>query len=386
MRIETGHLGKNTQRLTYPIGQSNQTFKTAIDLNACSGILILMDNTAQHPIRQVSNPPNPWHSHAMEYLGPPPKTQLELYEDHSRSILTRNDSPDVPFTFSVNPYRGCYHGCSYCYARNGHSYLDFGTGTDFDRKILYKPEAAALLRKAFDKPSWQGDQVVFSGVTDCYQPIEASLEKTRECLMVCREYRNPVGIITRSALIERDIPILQDLASIGACSVVLSIPFDDPQHARAIEPHAPTPARRFRTIERLHEAGIPVGVNVAPIIPGLNDQAIPTILKKAREAGASHAGMILLRLPGQVHDVFLARLKHAFPDRAARVMNQLALCRGGQKNDSRFGHRMRGNGPRWEIIKTMYETWTQRLGYGDSPATPSPSPFRRPGPEQITLF
>src|SRR5262245_49483979 len=186
--------------------------------------------------------------------------KLEVYEDHSRKILSTNDSPDVGFRWSVNPYRGCVHACAYCYARPSHEYLSFGAGTDFDTKIVIKPDAPALLREAFDRPSWRGDLVMFSGNTDCYQPLEATYKLTRGCLEVCAEYRNPVSLITKAPLIERDLDVLQELARVTSVGVSVSLAFWDPEKARAIEPYVATPLRRIRIIERLAKAGVPVGV------------------------------------------------------------------------------------------------------------------------------
>src|SRR5437016_12191606 len=216
----------------------------------------------------LSNPPNPWAATALVYLvdAPPPDVRLQVFEDHTRTILAKNDSPDVGFTWSVNPYRGCFHGCAYCYARPSHEYLGLGAGTDFDRKIVVKPEAPRLLREAFERPKWKGELIVFSGVTDCYQPLEASYRLTRGCLEVCAEYRNPVGIITKSPLLERDVDVLAELARTARARVHVSIPFWDADHARAVERHVAPPSRRIETIRRLAAAGVPVGVMVAPII------------------------------------------------------------------------------------------------------------------------
>ena len=228
----------------------------------------------------------------------PPEVPVQVFEDHTKNILASNDSPDLGFKWSVNPYRGCMHACSYCYARPTHEYLSFGAGTDFDTKIVVKPDAPALLRAAFDRPSWRGEHVMFSGVTDCYQPLEASLMLTRGCLEVCVAYRNPCSVITKAPLIERDLDVLQELVRVARVHVNVSIPFWNPEKARAIEPYVATPLRRIRVIEALATAGIPVGVMVAPIIPGLNDGDIAEILTAARAAGATSAGHVLLRLPG----------------------------------------------------------------------------------------
>ena len=310
----------------------------------------------------ISNPPNPWATTEVEYLEGAPEVRLEVFEDHSRSILAKNDSPDVGFTWSVNPYRGCFHACAYCYARPSHEYLSMGAGTDFDRKIVVKPQAAALLRAAFRKKSWRKEGVAFSGVTDCYQPLEASYRLTRACLEVCVEFANPAGIITKSALIERDVDVLTALARVAEAHVTVSIPIWDAERARAIEPFAPSPARRLRVIETLAKAGLAVAVNVAPIIPGLNDQDIPRILTAARDAGATSAGSVLLRLPGSVKAVFEERLRAALPLTADRVLHQIRETRGGQLYDSRFGVRGRGEGHYASAIRTLFETTATRLG------------------------
>jgi DNA repair photolyase len=313
----------------------------------------------------IANPPNPWATTEVEYLdelGGAPEVKLEVYEDQTRQILARNDSPDVGFTWSVNPYRGCFHACAYCYARPSHEYLSFGAGTDFDRKIMVKPRAPELLRAAFGKKSWRRETVVFSGVTDCYQPIEASYRLTRGCLEVCAELANPAAVITKSPLVERDIDVLGALGRAASAHVILSVPFWDADKARAIEPYAATPARRLRTIEKLAAAGISVGVNVAPIIPGLNDHDIPKILTAARDAGATGAGYVLLRLPGSVKVVFEERLRASMPLAADRVLHRIRETRGGQLYDSRFGVRGRGEGPYALAIRTLFDTWAARLG------------------------
>jgi DNA repair photolyase len=311
---------------------------------------------------------------------------LEVYEDETRGILSHNDSPDVGFDWSVNPYRGCFHACAYCYARPTHEYLSFGAGTDFDRKIVVKKRAADLLREAFDAPSWKGELVAFSGVTDCYQPLEASYRLTRACLEVCVEYRNPVSIITKAPLVERDVDVLQELARVARLSVSVSVPFWDEGKARAIEPFVTTPARRLRTIARLAAAGLRVGVMVAPIIPGLNDEDIGQILHAAKESGAAYAGSVLLRLPGPVKEVFEERLRAAVPLRAERVLRRVRETRGGKMYDATYGARGRGTGVYADAIATLFQQTASRLGLTahDSPAA-DPSPFRRPR-GQIPLF
>jgi len=329
--------------------------------------------------RQVANPPNPWSSSAVEYLDEIPRAQIEVYEDHTKEIVARNDSPDVGFDYSVNPYRGCMHACAYCYARPGHEYLSMGAGTDFETKIAVKTRAPALLRAAFERPSWRGDLLAFSGVTDCYQPLEASYRLTRGCLEVCAEYQQPVGIVTKAALIERDLDLLQELHRVARVQVSVSIPFWDPAVARAIEPYVATPQRRIRTIETLARAGIPVGVNVAPIIPGLGDEAIAHVLGAARDAGATSAAYILLRLPGSVKAVFEERLRATLPLRAERVLHRIRETRGGELNDSRWGHRQRGQGLYAGAIASLFETTARKLGLRTrSQDRPRSTSFRRP--------
>jgi DNA repair photolyase len=494
-------------------------------------------------LRPVSNPPNPWLSTEVEYLDEIPEARLEVIEDSSRSILAHNDSPDVGFDWSVNPYRGCQHACAYCvggdtrilmgdgstkpicalrvgdliygtrrigqyrryvqtevlahwqtrkpayrvrladgteliasgdhrfltergwkyvtaaeygqpsrpylnttdeligfgasperlasdrlgqlsalfrggsplrvvsleslgrelpmydittgtgdfiaegvvshncYARPSHEYLSMGAGTDFDRKIVVKPEAPRLLREAFEKKSWKGELVVFSGVTDCYQPLEASYRLTRGCLEVCAEYANPVGIITKAPLIERDLDVLIKLAQVAKVSVSISVPFWDPEKARAIEPFVATPERRVRAIAKLAAAGIDVGVMCAPMIPALGDEEIPKVLEAAAAAGAKHAGFVFLRLPGSVKAVFEERVRAALPLRADHILSRVREARGGKLYDSRFGTRGRGEGPYAEQARALFETTARKFGLSTGCAAAravSDTTFRRP--------
>ena len=334
----------------------------------------------------IRNPPNPWLSSDVEWLEPEP-ARLEVYEDATREILSRNDSPDIPFTWSLNPYRGCGHGCAYCYARPTHEYLGFGAGTDFETRIAVKPRAAELLRAAFDRPGWKGERVAFSGVTDCYQPLEASWRLTRACLEVCAEYRNPVSIITKAPLVERDLDLLSRLAREAGASVVLSLPFLDREHARALEPGAAAPERRLETLRRVAAAGVPCGVMLAPVIPGLNDEEIPRILEAARQAGATHAGWLLLKLPGSTKAVFGERLRAALPERAERVLHRIRETRGGALDDARFGLRMRGEGPYARALDDLFQAVAGRLGYSRArEEDPGPGTFRRPLRGQLPLL
>ncbi len=327
---------------------------------------------------RVDDPPSRFRTASVEYDGQAPKARLSIFEDTTHEILSKNNSPDISFRYSVNPYRGCFHGCAYCYARPSHEYLGFGSGSDFERKIVIKRDAPALLEAAFHKRSWRGEVIVFSGNTDCYQPVEADYGLTRACLEVCARFRNPVSIITKATLIERDIDVLQQLHADSQLTVSMSIPFSDDAMARAIEPAVPSPTRRFETLRRLADAGLPVNVMVAPIMPGLNDDQIATVLKRARAAGARYAGMTVVRLPGPLAGIFESRLRAALPDRADRVMNRIREVRGGDVNDSRFGKRMRGEGPYAESIHVLFRTTKRRLGYVDIPEPSAPSPFRVP--------
>jgi DNA repair photolyase len=338
-------------------------------------------------VKRVSNPPNPWDSVHAEWLGEPPEARLEVYEEQARSIIASNDSPDVGFEHSVNPYRGCFHSCSYCYARPTHQYLGWGAGTDFERKIVVKVNAPERLRQELSRKSWKGDTLVFSGVTDCYQPLEAVYGLTRRCLEVCLEFRNPVGIVTKGVLIRRDASLLSALAREAGAVVYVSVPFADEEMARAMEPNVASPSQRFEALAALSAVGVRTGVSFSPVIPGLNDSQITQVLSRAREAGATSAFLTLLRLPAEVLPVFEGRLQEAFPDRAARIWSAIRQVRGGQLNDSRFGSRMEGSGPRWAAIEQLFEVECRRLGLHQDgePKHPRTSTFRRPS-RQPTLF
>lgn len=337
----------------------------------------------------IANPPNPWASTEVEYLEEIPLAKVELFDDHSQTIVAKNDSPDIGFSYSVNPYRGCNHACAYCFARPSHEYLSWGAGTDFDTKIVVKREAARLLRTQFDRPSWKGELLMFSGVTDCYQPTEASLRLTRSCLEVCAEYRNPVAIITKAPLIERDIDVLWQLHRDASVHVSISIPIWDPDLARAIEPGVATPKRRIQAIEKLAKAGIPVGVMVAPIIPGVSDEGMAKVLEAARNAGATSAGYVLLRLPGSVKDVFESRIRAALPLRAEKILHRVRETRNGKLSDHRFGVRGRGEGPYADAIEQVFDSCVKRLGFNnDERWAEHPATFRRPArvEPQMALF
>lgn len=316
-------------------------------------------------LRVIDNPPNPYESRHVEWLEPPPTAPLRVYEETARSILSENDSPDLSFRWSVNPYRGCQHACAYCYARPYHEYLGFGAGTDFDTKLVAKINAADLLDQAFRKRTWKHESVSFSGITDCYQPLEASYALTCRCLEVCVAHRNAASVVTKSALVVRDIDVLQDLSARAGTRVYVSIPFADHKHASLMEPQAATPSRRFAAIRKLADAGVPTGLLIAPVIPGLNDKDIPTICARAAAAGANVAGMMMLRLPGPVRTVFLKRLHEALPLRAGKVLHNIRSTRNGQLNNSQFNQRMKGEGPVYNSIRRLFEIAAERHGLLD---------------------
>ena len=289
--------------------------------------------------------------------GAPPTV---FYRDTSRSILAENDSPDIDFCFSLNPYRGCEHGCIYCYARPSHEYLSFSAGLDFERRILVKPDAAELLRRTFMSPRWQPQTVALSGNTDCYQPVEQRLQLTRRCLEVFSEFVNPVSITTKSATVTRDIDLLCHLAKHEAAHVVLSITTLDAALARRMEPRAAQPERRLETVHSLSAAGVPTGVLIAPVIPGLNDEEIPRILKAAAAAGARSASWTLVRLPQPVDQLFTDWLAKHFSQRRERVLGRIRTCRDGRLDDACFGRRLRGEGPYAEHISALFEAAARR--------------------------
>lgn len=351
--------------------------------------------------KPTHNPPNRFSSTEIVWEGEAPPAELRPIEEHARSILAENDSPDVGFRWSINPYRGCYHGCAYCYARPSHQYLGHGAGTDFERKIVVKVNAVALLREAFAKRSWRGETIALSGNTDCYQPLEARYRLTRGILETCLEHRNPVGVITKGSVIRRDLDVLAALAREASCRVTMSIAFADDGDARAIEPWASPPSKRFETMRMLADAGVPVGVSLAPLVPGLNDHQMPEILERAKEAGATHAFTVLLRLPNEVLPIFDERLAEAFPNRHAKVMNAVREMRGGRMYESTWHQRQVGRGERWKMLEQLFDTHVRRLGLAPGGRGASsmergppaegqevPTTFRRPEKprKQLRLF
>ena len=341
-------------------------------------------------MRYIENPPNPWNSTHVEWIGEPPEAAQEIFEEEAtRSIITHNNSPDVGFDYSINIYRGCTHACTYCFSRPTHEYLGWGAGTDFEKKIVVKIHAAELLRKELMRPSWKGDEIVFSFTSDPYLPLEAHYQLTRKCLEICLEFRNPVGIVTKSALVRRDVDVLTELSRQSSVTVFFSIPFNDNETARALEPFAPSPDARFKAMETLARAGIPVGIAVAPIILGLSDSHVPALLRRARDAGAATAFMSLLRLPGSVAPYFEQKLRERLPTKADRILNRQLEARGGKLNSNVFGERMRGRSEQWKMATQMFGLHCKRLGLNQEmtreESTVRPNTFRRPS-AQGTLF
>ncbi len=315
-----------------------------------------------------------------------PSLKTEFFRDASRTILATNDSPDIPFDVSLNPYRGCEHGCAYCYARPTHEYLGFSAGLDFESRILVKEDAPQLLRRELSSPRWTPQTVALSGVTDPYQPVERKLRLTRRCLEVFLDFRNPVGVVTKSDLVVRDADLLSELAAFGAASVALSIATLDEELARVMEPRAPTPRARLGAIRALASAGIPVSVYTAPVIPGLTDHEIPAVLASARDAGARWAGWVPLRLPYAVAPLFIEWLGRCVPLRKEKVLSRLRDLRGGRLHDPEFGSRMRGEGIRAEQIADLFRIAAKRAGLAGRCPELSAAAFRIPPGPQLSLF
>src|SRR5436305_3382941 len=328
------------------------------------------------------NPQNRFESIAYERddeAPPDDDAPRTLYlRDPTRTITARNDSPDVGFDASINPYRGCEHGCSYCFARPTHEYLGFSAGLDFETKILVKEDAPELLREELMSPRWTPRTIAISGVTDCYQPIERELEITRRCLGVLNDFKNPVSLITKNALVTRDIDILRELAAVNATSVFISITTLDPELARVMEPRASTPELRLGALEALAKAGIPCGVMVAPVIPAITDHEMPKILQAAANAGARNAGFVVLRLPWAVAPIFEKWLEERFPDRKDKVLNRVRDLRGGKLYDAQWGVRGRGEGIFAEQIAAIFEVICRRAHLHETELELSTAAFRRP--------
>ncbi|GAB3960934.1 PA0069 family radical SAM protein [Spirosoma harenae] len=315
---------------------------------------------------------------------PEPTIKTQFFEETPKNIISRPNSPDIGFQASINPYQGCEHGCIYCYARPSHEYWGFSAGLDFESKIMVKKNAPTLLEKIFQSRSYSPTVIHFSGNTDCYQPAERTYKLMRQLLTLCLQYRNPVGIITKNALILRDLDILEPMAKLKLVNVAISITTLNEELRLLMEPRTVTAGQRLKTMKTLHQAGIPVGIMTAPIIPGLNDQEIPKLIEAAADNGACWAGHTIVRLNGALGPLFTDWLNQTFPDRADRVLNQIADCHGGQLNDSRFKTRMTGQGNYAENISQLHRIACQKyLKNGELPNLTTRL-FRRAG--QIGLF
>lgn len=305
--------------------------------------------------------------------------KTEVFLEHPKTILNKTESPDLPFDYSLNPYQGCEHGCVYCYARNVHQYWGYSAGIDFEQKLIAKPAAPELLRKAFLNKNYKPSRISLSGNTDCYQPLERKMEITRSLLKVFLEFRHPVGIITKNSLILRDLDILTELAKNNLVHVMVSITTMREDLRLLMEPRTATTKNRLGVIRHLSENGIPAGVMTAPIIPGLNSDEIPDLIQAAGDAGALAAGFTMVRLNGSVKDIFHDWLFKSFPDAADKVWNQIKECHGGQVNDNRFGMRMRGEGQIAESIRQLFKLSVKKHLDGRSFPEYDYSLFKRPG-------
>jgi len=338
-----------------------------------------------------SNPKNRFET--IERVPEPPEDgdeisspQTQFFADHAKSLIAYNDSPDVGFDASINPYRGCEHGCVYCYARPTHEYLGFSSGLDFETKIMVKEDAPELLRNELSSPRWQPQLIALSGNTDCYQPVEKRKQLTRRCLEVLAEFRNPVMIVTKNHLVTRDIDILSELARFDCVGVTLSLSTLDAELASLLEPRASRPARRLAAIRKLAEAGVPVGYLQAPMIPGLTDSEAPAIAVAAAQAGARFSGYVALRLPFAVKELFEQWLERHYPDKKQKILHRVREIRGGKLNDPNFQSRMRGAGVYAAQMAELFELGRKKSGIQHRWPKLSTKHFRRVGRGQLSLF
>lgn len=337
------------------------------------------------------NPVNRFEGNYIDYdvdeeTGEKPSPKTRLIKDTTKSVITYNKSEDIGFNASINPYRGCEHGCIYCYARPYHEYLGYSSGLDFESKIVVKHDAPDLLRKELSKRSWKPQVIAMSGVTDIYQPVERKLELTRGCLEVLSDFRNPVGLITKNHLITRDIDLLSKLNDYHCVNVTISVTTMDNELTGVMEPRTSRPNRRIETIQKLADAGIPVGVNVAPIIPGLTDHECVDILEKAATAGAIYAGYTIIRLPYKVKDLFSEWLGQHYPGRKKKVLRKILNIRDGKLNNTEWGKRMRGEGDLAKQISDLFKVHTKRLGLNEQSRILSTDHFIRRTGSQLNIF
>ncbi|MDX1672992.1 MAG: PA0069 family radical SAM protein [Balneolaceae bacterium] len=339
----------------------------------------------------ADNPANRFEGYYTDYeldeeTGQRPAPETRFFRDDTKEIIAVNNSPDVPFDAGINPYRGCEHGCIYCYARPTHEYLGFSPGLDFESRIMVKYDAPQKLRKRLSSPRWEPQVLALSGVTDPYQPVERKLEITRNCLRVLSEFLNPVSVITKNYLVTRDADYLEKLAEHQAVKVTLSITTLDRKLANVMEPRTSRPAKRLRAIEELSRRGIPVGVNIAPVIPGLTDHECASILEAAADAGATHASYLVIRLPHAVEDMFVHWLERHFPDRKKKVLSRIRDMRGGKLNESEFGKRFRGEGNYADQIAELFKVHVERYGLNEREHILTTEHFRPAGGKQLKLF
>ena len=314
------------------------------------------------------------------------KIETVFFKDDSKSLVSRNNSYDLNFNCSINPYRGCEHGCVYCYARPSHEYLGFSSGIDFETKITVKDNAPALLVEYFNRKNYKPEPIVFSGNTDCYQPVERKLKLTRQLLKICADYGNPVSIITKNSLITRDIDILEKMAEKNLVSVMISVPTLKAEITRILEPRTSIPERRIETVRRLTEHNISVGINIAPVIPGLTDKEIPSIINAAAEAGAEFACREMLRLPFTVKDLFINWLNDNLPGRASKIISQIKQIRNGKLNETAFGKRFSGEGELADTISNLFNLSCRKAGISTRRPELEIKHFNPKMPLQLNLF
>lgn len=347
----------------------------------------------QPPIRgrgATANPVNRFerieYTAAEEFPAEGRPLRTQFFRDDARSVISHNMSPDIPYEVSLNPYRGCEHGCAYCYARPTHEYLGLSAGLDFETRILVKENAPALLERELFSPNWVPREVAISGVTDPYQPVERRLRLTRRCIEVFAKFRNPISIVSKNQLVTRDADLLVPLARVNAVAVFISITTLDLALNRVLEPRSSLPAQRLAAVNVLAQVGVPVGVLVAPVIPALTDEEVPAILQAAADAGAKYAGFTPLRLPHAVAPLFEQWLEQHLPRRKEKILNRIRAMRGGALNDPRFGHRMRGEGPFARQIASLFDVARRKAGLSETGPGLSVEAFRRPSGGQLDLF
>ncbi|MGC2238884.1 MAG: radical SAM protein [Pyrinomonadaceae bacterium] len=311
-------------------------------------------------MRYIENPPNPYHKYSAEFVGEPPPVKLEIFEEiATRSVITKSNMPEMGIRYTVNCYRGCIHGCTYCFARRYHEFLGYGAGTDFETKIVAKVNAPEILREELKRTREKISHLEFSFATDPYLPLEANYELTRKCLIVCRDFRMPVGVITKSPLITRDLDVLGELDA----TIFFSIPFPTIEKSKPFEPFVPVPEARFRAMKTLTDAGLKVGIGIAPVIPGYNDSDIPVLLEKAREAGAGRAFINLIHFDSEsIEEYFVQKLLEKLPTKADKILNALRRERGGQLRHKTFAER-RGKTEQWQMAVKLFDLHFKRLGF-----------------------